>query len=146
MRQHRGVCQAPCAVLPLLSTMLLSSCASTMPLCFLRMVSSDPRLRGDDMSTPDRRPKITLTEVASAAGVSLPTASKALNSHPGVALETRHRVQVAVDQLGYVPRRSLNRAAPRIVEVMVDQLTTNYAMEVLRGATLAAEEVGVSIA
>ena len=110
------------------------------------MVSSDPRLRGDDMtSTPDRRPKITLTEVASAAGVSLPTASKALNSHPGVALETRHRVQVAVDQLGYVPRVSLNRAAPRIVEVMVDQLTTNYAMEVLRGATLAAEEVGVSI-
>lgn len=28
---------------------------------------------------------------------------------------------------------------------MLDQLTTSYAMEVLRGSTLAAEEVGVAI-
>ena len=46
-----------------------------------------------------RRP--TLTQVAALAGVSLKTASRALNREPNVAPSTGQRVQDAVDLLGY---------------------------------------------
>jgi LacI family transcriptional regulator len=46
-----------------------------------------------------RRP--TLTEVAALAGVSLKTASRALNSEPNVAPNTGRRVRDAADSLGY---------------------------------------------
>jgi LacI family transcriptional regulator len=46
-----------------------------------------------------RRP--TLTQVAALAGVSLKTASRALNSEPNVAATTGRRVRDAADQLGY---------------------------------------------
>lgn len=46
-----------------------------------------------------RRP--TLTQVASLAGVSLKTASRALNREPNVAEDTERRVRDAADVLGY---------------------------------------------
>ena len=46
-----------------------------------------------------RRP--TLTQVAARAGVSLKTASRALNREPNVAEDTGRRVQDAADELGY---------------------------------------------
>jgi LacI family transcriptional regulator len=46
-----------------------------------------------------RRP--TLTQVAAAAGVSLKTASRALNNEPNVAPDTAVRVRSAADRLGY---------------------------------------------
>lgn len=51
------------------------------------------------MSAPTRRP--TLTEVAALAGVSLKTASRALNREPNVAEATGRRVRDAADHLGY---------------------------------------------
>ena len=45
----------------------------------------------------------TLREVASAAGVGLATASRALGGDPHCAPQTRERVQEAAKQLGYVP-------------------------------------------
>src|SRR3712207_7130314 len=47
----------------------------------------------------DRRP--TLTQVAALAGVSLKTASRALNREPNVAPDTSRRVRDAADLLGY---------------------------------------------
>ena len=49
--------------------------------------------------TTVRRP--TLTQVAALAGVSLKTASRALNREPNVAASTGRRVQDAADLLGY---------------------------------------------
>lgn len=49
--------------------------------------------------TAVRRP--TLTQVAALAGVSLKTASRALNREPNVAPDTGRRVQSAADELGY---------------------------------------------
>lgn len=48
-----------------------------------------------------RRP--TLVDVATAAGVSRSTASRAINDHPRVAPEVRQRVHQAVEKLGYHP-------------------------------------------
>ncbi|MBE7941418.1 MULTISPECIES: LacI family DNA-binding transcriptional regulator [Ramlibacter] len=57
------------------------------------------------MNLPRRRStgRITLSDVAAAAGVSPITASRALRGERGVAQELRERVQAAVQRLGYVP-------------------------------------------
>jgi len=55
------------------------------------------------MSTPEKKPSVTLHDVAREAGVSLITASRAL-SNPGVVSDTTiERVRRAVDVTGYVP-------------------------------------------
>jgi LacI family transcriptional regulator len=47
--------------------------------------------------------KVTIRDVASAAGVSRQTVSRVLNSKPDVAPETRQRVLEIIEQLGYRP-------------------------------------------
>jgi LacI family transcriptional regulator len=53
--------------------------------------------------------KVTLRDVAAAAGVSAGTASNALNGSPLVRAETRERVLEAARQLDYVPDRNAAR-------------------------------------
>ena len=55
------------------------------------------------MSTGLRRP--TLADVAQRAGVSLKTASRALNDEPHVRAATASRVRSAADDLGFRPNR-----------------------------------------
>ncbi len=95
------------------------------------------------MTRSARRP--TLTAVAERAGVSIATVSKVVNRHTDVAPATRERVEAAVAELGY--RTPGARLAPtrRTVEFLVDKLDSPYAMEVLRGVTLAAEDEDVDV-
>ncbi|WP_182113414.1 MULTISPECIES: LacI family DNA-binding transcriptional regulator [unclassified Actinotalea] len=86
-----------------------------------------------------------LSAVAAHAGVSVATASKVVHGRPDVAATTRERVERAITQLGYKTPAGRRSAGQRTVELMVDVLNSAYAMEVLRGATLAAEEHGVDI-
>jgi len=95
------------------------------------------------MPAPARRP--TLTAVAERAGVSIATASKVVNRHTDVAPGTRERVESAVAELGYRTPGARNAETRRTVEFMVDKLGSPYAMEVLRGVTLAAEEADVDV-
>ncbi|MCC2334078.1 LacI family DNA-binding transcriptional regulator [Cellulomonas wangsupingiae] len=95
------------------------------------------------MPAAARRP--TLTAVAERAGVSIATASKVVNRHSDVAPATRARVESAVAELGYRTPGARNAETRRIVEFMVDKLGSPYAMEVLRGVTLAAEEADVDV-
>ena len=94
------------------------------------------------MSAPGRRP--TLTAVAELAGVSIATASKVLNRHD-VAPATRERVEAAVAQLGYRAPGERRVEVRRTVEFLVDKLDSPYAMEVLRGVTLAAEDADADV-
>lgn len=50
--------------------------------------------------------RITLNDIAKAAGVSVSTVSRALNHPERVRESTRQRVLIAIDDLGYVSRRS----------------------------------------
>lgn len=90
-----------------------------------------------------RRP--TLTEVAERAGVSIATASKVVNRHADVAPATRERVEDAIADLGYRAPGLRRPDARRTVEFLVDKLDSPYAMEVLRGVTLAAEQDDVDV-
>ncbi|SFK45480.1 LacI family DNA-binding transcriptional regulator [Cellulomonas sp. KH9] len=95
------------------------------------------------MPAAARRP--TLTAVAERAGVSIATVSKVVNRHTDVAPATRERVEAAVAELGYRTPGARHAETRRTVEFMVDKLDSPYAMEVLRGVTLAAEEVDVDV-
>ncbi len=44
-----------------------------------------------------------MTDVARLAGVSHQTVSRVLNDHPSVRPDTRARVRLAIDRLGYRP-------------------------------------------
>jgi DNA-binding LacI/PurR family transcriptional regulator len=55
------------------------------------------------MPQSDGRPRPTLRRIAELAAVSATTASLALRDHPRIPTETRRRVRLAADQLGYRP-------------------------------------------
>ena len=50
-----------------------------------------------------RRRRVTIKEVARAAGVSTQTVSRVLNNRPDVAPETFERVQRVISDTGYLP-------------------------------------------
>src|SRR5690349_24463524 len=54
-------------------------------------------------------PAVTITDVARAAGVSVPTVSRILNGKEYVAEETRQRVHEAIRALGYTPHTQARR-------------------------------------
>src|SRR4051812_43109652 len=82
-----------------------------------------------------RRP--TLTQVAALAGVSLKTASRALNREPNVAPATGRRVQDAADLLGYrlngIARELRRGATSRLVGLVGGDLTDPFHSAVASG-------------
>lgn len=68
----------------------------------------------------------TIKDVANAAGVSLGTASRVLNSQTNVNPAIRARVEQAIAELGYAPdtvAQSMRRGATRTVGVLVRDIT-----------------------
>lgn len=84
---------------------------------------------------PPRRP--TLTQVAALAGVSLKTASRALNREPNVAATTGRRVWDAADQLGYrlngIARELRRGATSALVGLVSGDLTNPFYSAVASG-------------
>jgi LacI family transcriptional regulator len=88
---------------------------------------------------------ITLAEVARRAGVSVATASRALNgSNHAVTEPLRLRVVAAARELNYVPNaqaQALARSSSSIVGVLVHDMSDPYFSEIMRGIQrVAAEE------
>ncbi len=82
-----------------------------------------------------------MEDVARRAGVSNKTVSNVVNAHPNVRVETRLRVQQAIDELGYRPNlsaRGLRSGKTGVIELSVPELRQNYfaelADEVIRAA------------
>jgi LacI family transcriptional regulator len=80
--------------------------------------------------------RTTLSEVAKRAGVSIATASKALNERDEVAPATRQRVRTAAEELGFEPNaiaRGLTSGRTRTVGLLTDELGGRFAIPVLLG-------------
>lgn len=80
---------------------------------------------------------MTLSDVASRAGTSVATASKALNSRAEVAPETRERVLRAAAELSFQPNvlaRGLISGRTRTVGLLTDELGGRFAIPILLGA------------
>ena len=94
------------------------------------------------------RKAVTLSDVASAAGVSLATASKALNGRAEVKEETRLRVAATARELSFSHNsiaRSLSRGRSGTVGLLTSDLEGRFSLPVLMGAedALGAGEVSV---
>jgi|SRR5665647_992 len=97
------------------------------------------------MSLPSR-PRVTLSDVAAHAGVSIPTVSKVLNNRPDIGEPTRHRVEDAIAKTGYRRRASAKRVTRAgLVDVVVNGVNSPWVLEVLAGAEEAAYRAGVGL-
>lgn len=79
---------------------------------------------------------VTIREVARAAGVSVATASRALNGLSNVTRKTREKIETAAAQLDYVPHsgaRSLTRRRTDTIGVILPDLHGEFFSEVIRG-------------
>lgn len=90
--------------------------------------------------------KPTLADVASAAGVSVPTVSKAISGRSDVAEATRERILEAMHRIGY-PARNGATAGERhgLIELAIGGVGTLWAIEIVRGAEEAASRYGKSL-
>lgn len=99
--------------------------------------------------------KITIREVAAAAGVAVKTVSRVLNDEPNVTPPVRERVMKAVEDLGYVPSMAARRMGGRRSYLLIsfnDRANTinnwrsgrgnDWLDQMLYGAVLACEARG----
>ncbi|HEY1346818.1 MAG TPA: LacI family DNA-binding transcriptional regulator [Streptosporangiaceae bacterium] len=95
-----------------------------------------------------RRRPAGIRDVARAAGVSVATASFALNGRPGVAEDTRKRVVAAAASLGYranTQAQALRRGQTTTYGIVVRNFANPFFLEVLAGAEEIASECGATL-
>lgn len=92
--------------------------------------------------------KVTIKDVAQAAGVSTQTVSRVINYRPDVSPETRTRVQEVIKELGYSPNviaRSLSRGRSNTLGVVGFGLDYFGPTSVLKGIEQKSNELGFSL-
>src|SRR5260370_38768680 len=85
------------------------------------------------------RDRVTLAEIAAAAGVSVPTVSKVLHGHADIAAKTRSRVEALLADYNYAPPRRAGRAC--LIDLVFADLSP-CAVEIIRGSEEAAAAPG----
>nr|WP_250812550.1 LacI family DNA-binding transcriptional regulator [Neorhizobium tomejilense] len=94
------------------------------------------------------RTRVTIYDVAAAAGVSTATASKALNETGRVSKETRARIRKAASDLGFRPNslaRSLTRKRSFTVGLLTDDTYGRFTLPVMAGISEGLIDHGVSV-
>ena len=97
------------------------------------------------MIVSDRRKRVTIKDVAQAAGVSTQTVSRVMNNSSYVSGETRQRVEIVVEQLGYHPStlaRSLSQQRSYTLGVVTFGLKYIGPSRTLNGIADKADELG----
>jgi LacI family transcriptional regulator len=92
--------------------------------------------------------RITIKDVAKAAGVSTQTVSRVINNRPDVSDDTRDRVQQIIEELGYSPNviaRSLSRGRSNALAVVGFGLGYFGSTSVLTGIEQKTSELGFSL-
>ena len=92
--------------------------------------------------------KVTIKQVAEAAGVSSMTVSRVLNYRPDVSPATRRQVQLVIDQMGYHPNavaRSLSQGKTHSLGIAVFGLEHYGPSNTIVGVERKAEELGYSM-
>ncbi|MFH8282580.1 LacI family DNA-binding transcriptional regulator [Streptomyces antibioticus] len=88
--------------------------------------------------------RVTLAEVAKAAGVSMPTVSKVLNGRSDVSRVTRAKVEHLLDAHGY-RRRTRTPSRSPLVELVFHELDSIWAMELIKGVEQVARANGATV-
>ncbi|WP_223263296.1 LacI family DNA-binding transcriptional regulator [Arthrobacter sp. NamB2] len=87
---------------------------------------------------------VTISAIASAAGVSVPTVSRVLNGRSDVAPATRERIENLLREYGY-RRRGATQAPSRLVDLVFNDLDSPWAVEIIRGVEEALNADGLSV-
>lgn len=91
--------------------------------------------------------RVTIHDVARAAGVSVATVSKVINRRYGVASATHDRVQAVIDDLGYessLVARSLRSHKTHVIGILVAEFEP-FSTEILKGASQAISGTGYEL-
>jgi LacI family transcriptional regulator len=100
------------------------------------------------MTTDDRRRRATLGDVASAASVSVATASRSMRDDMQISIQTRRRVQAVAEQLGYVANataRNLKLRRSTTLGLMTPDVTDPIHGQIATGFQQRAAELGYSV-
>lgn len=93
-------------------------------------------------------PQVGIRDVAAAAGVSVASASVAINGRAGVSEQTRQRVLQAARRLGYRANpqaQALRRGRTSIYGLVVRNFTNPFFIDVISGAEEVAAEAGATL-
>jgi DNA-binding LacI/PurR family transcriptional regulator len=94
----------------------------------------------------ERRHRVTLSDVAEAAGVAASTVSRAFTNPGRVNHQTRSHVLAVAEQLGYAPNpaaQALESGRTRTLALLVPDITNPYFAGVIKGAERAAASAGL---
>ncbi|NGN67012.1 LacI family transcriptional regulator [Streptomyces sp. A7024] len=86
--------------------------------------------------------KVTITDIADEAGVSVPTVSRVVNGRDDVSPATRARVEELLDRHGY-RRRGTSGSRAALLDLVFTDLDSPWAVEIIRGVEEVAHEAGV---
>jgi LacI family transcriptional regulator len=95
-----------------------------------------------------RKTTVSMKDVAALAGVSLGTVSNVLNSPEIVAEPTRHRVELAIAKLGWIPNepaRQLRAGRSRSIGMIVMDIANPFYTDLVIGAENCVNERGYSV-
>src|SRR3954451_8228296 len=84
--------------------------------------------------------RVTIADVAGAAGVSVPTVSKVINGRADVAPATRARVERMLREHGYRRRAPARDRRAALLDVVFNELESPWAIEIIRGVEEVARE------
>lgn len=91
---------------------------------------------------------VTMRDVAEEAGVSIKTVSRVVNDQGEISNETRQRVLVAIEKLGYRPSkvaRALVTRRTQTIGLLIGDIANPYFSEVARGVMDAAQAQGYDV-
>jgi LacI family xylobiose transport system transcriptional regulator len=86
-----------------------------------------------------------MADVARAAGVSVPTVSKVLNGRADVSDATRAKVQRALQETGYAPRRAQGNDLAGVIDLLIEGVDSPWALEIVRGTEASAAHRGSAV-
>ncbi|MBC9717280.1 LacI family DNA-binding transcriptional regulator [Streptomyces sp. TRM66268-LWL] len=92
---------------------------------------------------PDGPAKVTITEIAREAGVSVPTVSRVVNGRSDVSPATRARVEDLLHRHGYRRRTAAAGDRAALLDLVFNDLDSPWAVEIIRGVEEVAHENGV---
>ena len=89
--------------------------------------------------------RVTIAQIAEESGLSAATVSKVLNGRPDVSARTRTLVQELIVSRGY-RKRAASADVPPLIDVVFSDFDSPWAVEIVRGATAAAQAEGLTVA
>lgn len=87
--------------------------------------------------------KVTITEIARQAGVSVPTVSRVVNGRSDVSPGTRARIEELLRFHGYQRKTVAPRARAALIDLVFNDLDSPWAVEIIRGVEEVAHSSGV---